>query len=267
MSISDLNPDLPGSNAPAGEGDDHLREIKAAIVEAFPAVDGPITNTGAAGTAGDTDPPDALTYSALFTAVRALQADVSGGAGFVGEIKNYYGDIANIPTGWYLCNGTNGTPNLTGRFLIGADNGSGLPTYTGTSQGGAIGAGGLTGPAGSHSHTVGNMTDHTLTAANLPQHNHTLFGGTETSSSGDPPKPSASDTVAYKNEASGVGTAYAVGAGSGTPSSGASGMGTGAASGVAHTGSVDSVAAHQHTIGEESIPPWNAMYFIMYTGV
>ena len=30
------------------------------------------------------------------------------------------GTAADIPTGWALCDGTNGTPNLTDRFVLGA---------------------------------------------------------------------------------------------------------------------------------------------------
>lgn len=38
----------------------------------------------------------------------------------VGLISMWAGSIANIPTGWKLCDGTNGTPNLTDRFVLGA---------------------------------------------------------------------------------------------------------------------------------------------------
>ena len=38
-----------------------------------------------------------------------------------GAILMWSGTIATIPTGWYLCDGTNGTPNLTNKFIIGAD--------------------------------------------------------------------------------------------------------------------------------------------------
>ena len=37
-----------------------------------------------------------------------------------GGIIMWSGTIANIPTGWALCNGTNGTPNLQDRFIVGA---------------------------------------------------------------------------------------------------------------------------------------------------
>lgn len=40
----------------------------------------------------------------------------------VGGIILWSGSIASIPTGWALCNGSNGTPNLTDKFIIGAGN-------------------------------------------------------------------------------------------------------------------------------------------------
>ena len=58
----------------------------------------------------------------------------------VGTILPYVGDLSKIPHGWALCDGTNGTPNLTGRFLQGSNIVSaignfiepGLPNITGT---------------------------------------------------------------------------------------------------------------------------------------
>lgn len=38
----------------------------------------------------------------------------------VGGIIMWSGSIATIPTGWSLCNGVNGTPNLQDRFIVGA---------------------------------------------------------------------------------------------------------------------------------------------------
>lgn len=69
-----------------------------------------------------------------------LSSAGSGGDKFpIGTILPYVGAIANIPTGWALCNGANGTPNLTGRFLEGVTSASaakkthaaGLPNLTG----------------------------------------------------------------------------------------------------------------------------------------
>jgi len=37
-----------------------------------------------------------------------------------GMILMWSGTIATIPSGWYLCNGSNGTPDLRNKFIIGA---------------------------------------------------------------------------------------------------------------------------------------------------
>jgi microcystin-dependent protein len=36
-----------------------------------------------------------------------------------GVIAMWSGDITKIPTGWYLCDGNNSTPDLRGRFIVG----------------------------------------------------------------------------------------------------------------------------------------------------
>jgi len=55
------------------------------------------------------------------------------------------GLLANIPSGWALCNGANGTPDLRDRFIVGAANGANP---------------GTTGGAGTHGHTVTQPADH-----------------------------------------------------------------------------------------------------------
>jgi hypothetical protein len=39
-----------------------------------------------------------------------------------GGIIMWSGSVASIPSGWFLCDGLNSTPNLTDRFVIGAGN-------------------------------------------------------------------------------------------------------------------------------------------------
>lgn len=70
------------------------------------------------------------------------------------------GSIANIPDGWALCDGTNGTPDLRGKFVVGVNpnlnpNGD-HPVYEMNAEGGAD--------------TV------TLNQAQMPSHNHGGFG-------------------------------------------------------------------------------------------
>jgi len=40
-----------------------------------------------------------------------------------GGIILWSGEIVNIPAGWFLCDGNNGTPNLVGKFIQGAGSG------------------------------------------------------------------------------------------------------------------------------------------------
>ena len=57
---------------------------------------------------------------------------VMGGITPKGGIILWSGTVANIPAGWALCNGQNGTPNLQDRFVVGAGN-----TYAVNGTGGA----------------------------------------------------------------------------------------------------------------------------------
>jgi hypothetical protein len=89
-----------------------------------------------------------LTVSSTLTANSSVgtagQALVSRGSGaspqwstmFVtGMIMMWSGTIATIPSGWVLCNGSNGTPDLRNRFIIGAnadDGGAAKTNVTGS---------------------------------------------------------------------------------------------------------------------------------------
>lgn len=66
-----------------------------------------------------------------------------------GVIWTWYGAVAAIPSGWALCDGTKGTPDLRGRFVVGA--------------GGAYSVG-----------MVGGEAAHTLTVSEMPGHDHSF---------------------------------------------------------------------------------------------
>jgi hypothetical protein len=53
-----------------------------------------------------------------------------GNAFVAGMIMMWSGTIATIPSGWYLCNGSNGTPDLRNKFIIGAYQDSSGTAYT-----------------------------------------------------------------------------------------------------------------------------------------
>jgi microcystin-dependent protein len=79
----------------------------------------------------------------------------------IGGIIMWSGSTATVPSGWALCNGQNGTPNLQDRFVVGA--GSGY----------SVGA-------------LGGAAAVTLNAAQMPSHNHTVNPpNTPTASAGE----------------------------------------------------------------------------------
>jgi hypothetical protein len=61
-----------------------------------------------------------------------------------GLISLWYGSIGSVPSGWYLCDGSNGTPDLRNRFVVGAGS-----TYSVASTGGSTDA-----IVVSHTHTA-----------------------------------------------------------------------------------------------------------------
>ena len=73
-----------------------------------------------------------------------------------GVIVMWSGSIATIPSGWALCNGAGGTPDLRDRFVVGAGS-----SYAVGNTGGA--------------NTV------TLTTSNIPSHTHSISGSGTTS--------------------------------------------------------------------------------------
>lgn len=73
-----------------------------------------------------------------------------------GVIVMWSGSTANVPSGWRLCDGGGGTPDLRDRFIVGA---------------GANYSPGNVGGSTTHNHGI-NVFDTTLTIAQIPAHSH-----------------------------------------------------------------------------------------------
>jgi microcystin-dependent protein len=100
------------------------------------------------GIAVGTD-PEMLQRQKLTSVAYALKAGDAGAVIPKGLISMWSGAVADIPTGWALCDGTNGAPDLRDRFIVGAGTGSGY----------AIG-------------DTGGESTHILTPDEMPSHTH-----------------------------------------------------------------------------------------------
>lgn len=141
--INQLDAANPLGSDPIASGDDHLRLIKAALKATFPNITGPVTPTQA----------------------------VLNNPFPIGGIILWSGSVAAVPSGWALCNGSNGTPDLRDRFVVGAGS-----TYAVGATGGSANA-----IVAAHTHEVSITSsavsnDHThsvnLTTASAGTHQH-----------------------------------------------------------------------------------------------
>lgn len=126
----------PAGGDAIAQADDHLRLIKSTIKNTFPNITGAVS----------------VSHTDLNTRLMP-----SGG------IIMWSGAQADIPSGWVLCDGNNSTPDLRGRFVVGA--------------GGAysVGAtGGNTSVALSESNIPSHTHSATFTGSALPAHSHSL---------------------------------------------------------------------------------------------
>jgi hypothetical protein len=111
----------------------------------------PLAPTASAGTSTTQIASTAFVATAVATAIPS------------GGIIIWSGSVASVPSGWYLCNGSNGTPDLRDRFVVGAGS-----TYSVAATGGSANA-----IVVSHNHTAtSTVTD--------PSHAHNTYPGNGT---------------------------------------------------------------------------------------
>lgn len=218
-------------------------EIQDAILtgSATQMLEGEIVDVPMRGVAGDSSnelrvPTDGTRATAGGQAILTVDdaQEIIEAAFSVGMIMQWYGALLNMPSGWALCDGTNGTPDMRDRFLIGAGSALALD---------ATGGGGSaeTTSAGTHDHDA-VTGDTTLTTDQIPAHTHS-FG----------------NVVTYP----GSGLQY--GGNASFQSSVGAGTSGSAGGGAGHNHSIGEDGAHTHTVTAPP-PPYRALYFIMYVG-
>lgn len=81
----------------------------------------------------------------------------------IGVISMWSGSVDTVPDGWAVCDGNNGTPDLTGRFIVGA--GSSVNSAKANDGGQAYAKG-----------ATGGAREVKLTIEQMPKHYHEYFG-------------------------------------------------------------------------------------------
>ena len=165
----------------------------------------------------------------------------------VGSIIMWFGSVQNIPQGWALCDGTNGTPDLRGRFIIGAGGGVAL---------GETGGSTTTSASGNHNHG-GSTASHALTTQQIPSHSHGGWYNTgfERGIAQAPPIGSQRSGVVIpgvtRNDAGSLDTT--------SNSAQSNSLTTPVGGGQGHSHGISNSGTHTHTV----TPPYVGVYFIM----
>lgn len=85
-----------------------------------------------------------------------MEALYAGGGIPLGSATLWYGTESTIPAGWQICDGSNGTQDLRGKFLMGASLDADLGVTGGSET--HVHTGGAVASGGAHVHTPGSKT-------------------------------------------------------------------------------------------------------------
>lgn len=158
-----------------------------------------------------------------------------------GIIAMWSGSVASIPSGWVLCDGTNGTPDLRSKFVIGAGS-----SYSVSSVGGSADA-----IVPAHSHTATS----TFTGQPLGSHTHGIT---------DPGHTHSYSTYTSFLPQSGSATQCWTGSSTATTGSSTTGITIQASTAGTPTGSVTtSISSYGSSATGANLPPYYALAFIM----
>jgi len=151
-----------------------------------------------------------------------------------GMIIMWSGSAATVPFGWQICDGTNSTPDLRNRFIVGAGS-----TYNPGATGGATANTATTASNGSHTHS-GATGSTALTIDQMPSHTHSGSATVLTNT--------GSGFAVHKSSQSTGTTTLTV-------------ANTGGSQGHTHT--IGSDGAHNHSVVVSTVPPYYALCYIM----
>ena len=301
--ISDLVATNPAASDPTGQGDDHIRILKATLQATFPSVAGAVSathtdlsalpalrttvatnQTNMVSRVTDTASTASLTITGTGKFLDAPSLKQGGNVLLPrGAIIMWSGALSAVPAGWQLCDGTNGTPDLRGVFVLGA--GAAAPYPAALLTGGSTvftGAtsviaghthGASTGVAGGHSHTGttstagshshgGTVGGHVLSLSEIPSHDHGLGSSTIITFAGAGGStglgaPSNAGSVNSSPQGGGASHDHTITADGGHSH-------TTATSAVAdHAHSIASDGGHSHTATVSGLPPYVALGLIM----
>jgi hypothetical protein len=179
---------------------------------------------------------DAVLIQTLDNIYPILQnAPASAPAIPTGGIILWSGSTGSIPATWYLCDGTNGTPDLRNSFIVGAGS-----TYAVNATGGTADALVIT-----HTHTA-SVTD--------PQHNH-FIANTDTPVAGSTSTLTASNYTNKATTFSGNYESYALGGSATVPTLG---LTSSSSTGISVTNANAGVSGTN-----ANLPPYYALAYIM----
>lgn len=165
----------------------------------------------------------------------------------IGGIIMWSGTVAaaNALSGWKICDGTHGTPNLTNRFIVCATTGSGDGTVPTLGPGFDANTGNLTG-----NYTPGNTggeTAHDLLSSEIPSHTHLIARNSYSGASQFTSTLSNTNSLSFGTANSDLNEAYNL-------------KGVSVSSGTSYVGLS---SATGDGLSHENRPPYYALAFIM----